>query len=105
MSRVTKRPPPPRRAAEAPAPPPLTVTVALTPAEPTVTIALKDLGKVCHVCGALDPAVRLRTYYTADYQGPCGDSFCYASCTMTTCRPITLPACETCVARRKAPPR
>lgn len=64
--------------------------------EKTVTVKLKDLDKVCRVCGKVSDSVRLRTYTTKNYQGGCGDSFCWASCDMSACKPLTVRACEGC---------
>jgi len=47
-----------------------------SPGDAKVTVALKDLNKLCHVCGLVKDDVRMRTYTTKNYQGSCGDSFC-----------------------------
>ncbi len=50
----------------------------------------------CQKCKKRDKSVYQKTLYTKNYQGPCGDSFCYASCTMSACRPITATVCDKC---------
>lgn len=66
-----------------------------------VTVPLEDLHKVCHGCGKVKDSVRNRNFYTKNYQGPCGDSFCYASCDMDACRPVTKRICEECEKEQK----
>lgn len=61
-----------------------------------VTVKLADIDKVCRVCGKVSDTVQRREYTTKNYQGPCGDSFCYASCDMATCRPLIVQACAAC---------
>jgi hypothetical protein len=61
--------------------------VVLFPANP---------AKVCQRCLKERATTRSRSIYTKDYQGPCGDSFCYASCEMSSCRPVDLVACDDC---------
>ena len=50
----------------------------------------------CQRCRKRVDSTRSRTIYTHNYQGPCGDSFCYASCDMDACRPISVTVCESC---------
>lgn len=50
----------------------------------------------CQKCRKRVNTTRPRTIYTKDYQGPCGDSFCYASCDMSACKPISVTVCEPC---------
>ena len=50
----------------------------------------------CQKCGKRLPTTRPRSIYTKLYQGPCGDSFCYASCDLETCRPISVTVCDGC---------
>ncbi len=52
----------------------------------------------CQKCGKLRKTTMRRTIKTKLYQGPCGDSFCYASCDMETCHPITVTICDACAA-------
>lgn len=59
------------------------------------TVAPEDLSKLCHECGNLK-GVR-REVYTKNYMGPCGDSFCYASCDMSACRPQKMQICDGCL--------
>lgn len=68
-----------------------------------ITINLKDATKLCHCCGEVKPSVRSREYRSHNYQGPCGDSFCYASCRMSACRPIRVQACDECEKAQKVP--
>jgi hypothetical protein len=70
-----------------------------------ITVALKDLVRVCHACGEVKNDVREREYYTKNYQGRCGDSFCYASCTMNACNPIRARVCNACEKAKRAPER
>ena len=64
--------------------------------EKKITVAISDLEKVCKECCQVKEDTRPRTYYAKNYQGPCGDSFCYASCEMSACRPETANICGTC---------
>lgn len=50
----------------------------------------------CQKCKKLVESTRHRTVYTKNYVGSCGDSFCYASCDMETCKPITATICDDC---------
>jgi len=50
----------------------------------------------CQKCRKRVRSTHQRTLYTKDYMGPCGDSFCYHSCTMSTCHPITVTVCDVC---------
>lgn len=52
----------------------------------------------CQKCGKQKETTRSRTIYTKAYMGPCGDSFCYASCDSQTCRPISAKVCDQCAA-------
>ena len=69
----------------------------IDPSERTVTVALKDLNRLCHECGVVKSTVWRREYLSKNYQGPCGDSFCYASCDMEACRPVTKQICVNCL--------
>lgn len=71
----------------------------------TVTVALKDLDKVCRECGKVKPDTRERTFYTKDFVGPCGDSFCYGSCDSPTCRAVTKVCCDACFKKLAHPAR
>jgi hypothetical protein len=68
-----------------------------------VTVKLSDLSRVCHVCGKIKDDVFRRQYTTKNYKGSCGDSFCYASCDMSACHPITVQACGACEKAKKEP--
>ncbi len=61
-----------------------------------IQVSLDDLDRVCHNCGKVKDDTRSRTFYAKNYMGPCGDSFCYASCDMDTCRPTTKTICDSC---------
>lgn len=50
----------------------------------------------CQKCGEIDATTRERTFRAKNYIGPCADSFCYASCTMDTCREISAAVCDKC---------
>ena len=57
---------------------------------------------VCQGCGQRGSDVRrIDRIRTKDYMGPCGDSFCYASCDSPSCRDISAILCEECA--RKLP--
>lgn len=68
-----------------------------------ITIDTKDLDKLCMVCFKVSDTVKDRRYTTKNYTGPCGDSFCYASCDSTSCRPIYARACLNCETNRRRP--
>jgi hypothetical protein len=50
----------------------------------------------CQKCGKLKESTRQRTFEGKSFIGPCGDSFCYASCEMESCRPISGVICDGC---------
>jgi hypothetical protein len=50
----------------------------------------------CQNCLKKDKSTHHRSIYTKDYVGPCGDSFCFASCDMSACRPVSLTVCDDC---------
>lgn len=50
----------------------------------------------CQKCRKRVASTRSREIYTKNYEGPCGDSFCYASCDMSACRPIHVTVCDPC---------
>ncbi len=52
--------------------------------------------KTCQKCRKGKETTRHREIYTKDYMGPCGDSFCYASCDSSSCRPIHVTVCDDC---------
>lgn len=72
------------------------VTLRKKDAPKKITIALKDLDKVCRKCGTVQESTRQRTYKSKDYVGPCGDSFCFSSCDMSACHPVTEQICNKC---------
>ena len=53
-------------------------------------------GKFCQNCKMDRPTTRNRSIYTKSYTGPCGDSFCYASCDSPSCRAVSLTICDDC---------
>lgn len=55
-----------------------------------------DWKNRCQKCGKLQQSTRQRTYRTKDYQGPCGDSFCYGSCSLSACVPQSGVICDAC---------
>lgn len=55
--------------------------------------------RLCQGCRTSQPTTRRREgYRVLGFQGPCADSFCYASCDSALCRPITPSLCDTCAA-------
>jgi hypothetical protein len=54
---------------------------------------LKVVSK-CQVEGCDSVNASRRSYYAKEYMGPCGDSFCYASCDMSTCREQHATLCD-----------
>ncbi len=48
----------------------------------------------CQVEGCSSTKASHRSYYAKDYQGPCGDSFCYASCDMSACHKQDATLCD-----------
>lgn len=48
----------------------------------------------CQVDGCDSAEAVGRRYHAKDYVGPCGDSFCYASCDMSTCKEQSAVLCE-----------
>lgn len=64
-----------------------------------------NIQKVCQNCKLERDTTMRRDIHLPQYVGPCGDSFCYASCTMTTCRPATVTVCEECAVALSSKPR
>lgn len=50
----------------------------------------------CQKCREPRESTKDREIYTANYVGPCGDSFCFASCTLSSCRPVRAHVCDDC---------
>lgn len=48
----------------------------------------------CQVEGCDSTNASHRNYYAKDYRGPCGDSFCYASCDMSACHEQSAILCD-----------
>jgi hypothetical protein len=59
------------------------------------------LGTVCQICRTAKKSTRERRTLNPGYEGPCGDSFCYASCTLDSCvrRDLMIYACDQCTER------
>lgn len=53
--------------------------------------------KRCQRCGDVKETTRLRNVRTKEYEGTCGDSFCYSSCDSPSCKPIDVAVCSECV--------
>jgi hypothetical protein len=66
-----------------------------------VHVPLAKLDKVCRECGKVKESTVVRTYYAKNYTGPCADSFCYASCDSSSCRPVTRVICSDCEEKLK----
>lgn len=65
-----------------------------------------DIQKVCQHCRKEKPTTREREYKTPNFTGPCGDSFCYRSCTDSSCHPQRASICDECekkLTTKKAP--
>jgi len=54
------------------------------------------LEKTCQKCHKRVDSTHRREIYTKNYTGPCGDSFCFASCDSSSCRPISVTVCDDC---------
>lgn len=48
----------------------------------------------CQIRGCRSTEAHERSYFAKNYEGPCGDSFCYASCDMSTCKTQTAVLCD-----------
>lgn len=62
-----------------------------------VRVSLANIDKVCRECGKVSDTTRSHTFYSKNFVGPCGDSFCYASCDMDACHPVTKTICDKCL--------
>lgn len=51
----------------------------------------------CQVEGCDSTQASRRSYLAKDYVGPCGDSFCYRSCDMSTCKRQEAVLCDKCL--------
>lgn len=60
--------------------------------------------KKCEICNKKNDTVRTRRTKNEEYQGGCGDSFCWASCDMDTCktREFSVRMCDTCATTLEA---
>jgi hypothetical protein len=65
--------------------------------------SLEQMQKVCQSCKKEQESTMQRTFYTKNYMGPCGDSFCYASCSMDTCHATTMVICDKCLKKLEKP--
>jgi hypothetical protein len=61
-------------------------------------IDLRASRLTCQICKKEKKDTRDRRVTNPDYSGPCGDSFCYASCDIDSCvtREFTMLSCEPC---------
>jgi hypothetical protein len=59
--------------------------------------------KRCQYCGTFRDSTRPRLLTLKNYVGPCGDSFCFASCDSSACRPVMALVCDTCEAKISKP--
>lgn len=59
--------------------------------------------KTCQKCLKRVASTRSRQLYLKEYRGPCGDSFCYASCDMAACKPVDRTVCDECAKAIKKP--
>lgn len=57
--------------------------------------------KTCQHCKKEDETTRSRTLLLKNYIGPCGDSFCWASCTMSSCKAVEAVVCDNCAKELK----
>lgn len=48
----------------------------------------------CQVKGCRSTDAHERSYFAKNYEGPCGDSFCYASCTLSSCKSQRAILCD-----------
>ncbi len=57
----------------------------------------------CQVCKEEKPTTRYRAVPNERYQGPCGDSFCYVSCSIPNCkeREFRIFSCDECYEKVK----
>lgn len=70
-----------------------------------VTVRLSQLDSVCRLCGKVRDDVATREWFAPNYQGGCGDSFCWASCDSTSCKPQQSRVCKPCADKHKRPTR
>lgn len=68
-----------------------------------VQVRLSQIDSVCRLCGKVRGDVAEREYFTANYSGPCGDSFCYHSCDSSSCFPQRGRVCKPCADSHKRP--
>jgi hypothetical protein len=67
------------------------------PEDRIIKVAVKDIGKVCTICGEIKSDTRIRSYAAAVTIGSCGDSFCWASCDLVSCKGRqSVQACDEC---------
>lgn len=57
-------------------------------------VDLVKLSNTCQVCNKNKG--HSREIFSKDYMGPCGDSFCFASCDSVKCRPVRIVVCDKC---------
>lgn len=75
----------------------LTNTKSL-PEKPIVPVVSETLGieHTCQSCTLRRESTKPRELILENYMGPCGDSFCYASCKSSSCRPVRMTVCDEC---------
>lgn len=63
-----------------------------------MSIDIRACRQTCQVCKQSKPNTKSRRVRNKNYQGPCGDSFCYASCDNDSCvtSEFTIQACDGC---------
>jgi len=64
-----------------------------------------DLGieHVCQSCKKKKQSTQRRSIYMKVYEGPCDDSFCFASCESPSCKPKSLAICSECTTKLSHP--
>jgi hypothetical protein len=55
-----------------------------------------SLRQTCQKCLQQKPDTHNREYRTEDYSGGCADSFCWASCDSSSCKPQRAVLCDKC---------
>lgn len=57
----------------------------------------------CQNCKKERETTCSRELYSKNFVGPCGDSFCYGSCDMSSCRPTHVKICDACTRKLSHP--
>lgn len=66
------------------------------PVLPVVREPVLGIQHTCQSCTKRVASTKSRELYLQNYTGPCGDSFCYASCEGSECRPVRMSVCDEC---------